>query len=446
MKTWLVFLACALPLQAGILDTPDRLPGGTDAVFALDLAAGAIPRASGAMSLSAKASEAVIAEQLTGFATETGIDLNGPVSLVVAGPRANPDQLLAFGRLKIDVAKFLAVIKPFAGKMALEVQEVGGGVLLLDRKVALFLKDGGFLLGQRANVEAKVAGGATSPDTKVVADELTARAGANATAAVFVRTPEGLPGTPPPPSLVAGQQLAGFWAKFRGAFAAVRERDFALELVFDGPDAAGAALPVVNGWLQIVESQLAAEEARARTAAQESGPFRHLNGRWVAARLSLENFKQLRGTLGIKADGPALAFSVPRDLFNASSAMMGTALVGVLAAIAVPNFTKARERANERACFANQKTIVGAAEMYRLDKNVNQIKFTPEFFETLKKDGYLMSVPTDPGQGEGTASNYYEVPTGNGIACKVHGSVDGSVRPQGSANPMDAGLKSIFGK
>ena len=39
------------------------------------------------------------------------------------------------------------------------------------------------------------------------------------------------------------------------------------------------------------------------------------------------------------------------------------AIIGVLAGIAVPNFRSAAERATTRACYANQKTIVGAIEM-----------------------------------------------------------------------------------
>lgn len=35
----------------------------------------------------------------------------------------------------------------------------------------------------------------------------------------------------------------------------------------------------------------------------------------------------------------------------------------------VPTFKASRERANRRACFANQKTVIGALEMYNLDKN-----------------------------------------------------------------------------
>ena len=49
--------------------------------------------------------------------------------------------------------------------------------------------------------------------------------------------------------------------------------------------------------------------------------------------------------------------------------MIVIAIIGVLAAIAVPNFRKARERANQRACYANQKTVAGALEMYNLDNN-----------------------------------------------------------------------------
>ena len=457
MKKWLVLFACALtaaPLTAGILDSPDHLPGGTDAVVALDLSAGAIPRTFAALSFSQKASEAVLTEQLTGFAADTGIDLTAPFSLVIAGPRAHPEQTLASGRAKVDTAKLLAVLKPMSEKLkTIEIKEVPGGLYLADPKTGLLLKDGTFLIGSRAAVEAKMAGGAGAADTRAVADDLTARAGANAAFAFTIRTPEGLPGQPPPPSMVGGQQLAGFWTRFRSAFAAIREKEFALELVFDSPDAANAALPVVNGWLSIVESQLAAEEARAKAAAVNAGPFKNLDPKWVGARLSVENFKQLRALCTIKTEGPALSFTAPRDVFGGGpSVLVGTAVVGVLAAIAVPNFKAARERANWRACFANQKTIIGATEMYNLDKNKRVTEITPALLEELKTAGYLQSVPNDPGQGEGTAANYIATPGGNGISCKMHGSVDQSTKGQlpypgtGSSNPMDAGIQSLFSK
>lgn len=50
--------------------------------------------------------------------------------------------------------------------------------------------------------------------------------------------------------------------------------------------------------------------------------------------------------------------------------MMVIPIIGVRAAIAVPNFEKTWKRAAFAACYANQKTIAGAREMYALDKNL----------------------------------------------------------------------------
>jgi len=117
---------------------------------------------------------------------------------------------------------------------------------------------------------------------------------------------------------------------------------------------------------------------------------------------------------------------------GATIAVMSTiAALGVLAAIAVPNFIAARERANTRACYANQKTIVGALEMYRLDKGMKPEE-TPALnsalYGQLLTGGYLMSLPTDPGQGPASTDDYYLTDASeNGIACRVHGSVDGRV-------------------
>lgn len=74
-------------------------------------------------------------------------------------------------------------------------------------------------------------------------------------------------------------------------------------------------------------------------------------------------------------------------------------------AIATPKFAAARTRANERACFANQKTLEGAIEMYQrdFDRYVDDLAAVgPE----LVKKGYLQSYPSDPGQGEGSSGNY----------------------------------------
>ena len=112
-----------------------------------------------------------------------------------------------------------------------------------------------------------------------------------------------------------------------------------------------------------------------------------------------------------------------RQGFTLIELMIVIAIIGVLAAIAVPNFKAARERANTRACYANQKTVVGAMEMYNLDKNTKKTSLDPAFFTALKSGGYLQSVPQDPGQGVGTSANYVATESNNGIKCSVHSSI-----------------------
>jgi prepilin-type N-terminal cleavage/methylation domain-containing protein len=112
-----------------------------------------------------------------------------------------------------------------------------------------------------------------------------------------------------------------------------------------------------------------------------------------------------------------------RQGFTLIELMIVIAIIGVLAAIAVPNFKAARERANTRACYANQKTIVGAMEMYNLDKNTKRTNLQGGFFGDLKSGGYLQSIPQDPGFGPGTSDKYKATTSGNGISCDNHGSI-----------------------
>jgi len=112
-----------------------------------------------------------------------------------------------------------------------------------------------------------------------------------------------------------------------------------------------------------------------------------------------------------------------REGFTLIELMIVIAIIGVLAAIAVPNFRAARERANIRACYANQKTIAGAVEMYNLDFNQN---LTSIPWNDLQANGYLQSVPGDPGYGPpSNSSENYQLSqgSGDGIYCTKHGAI-----------------------
>lgn len=66
---------------------------------------------------------------------------------------------------------------------------------------------------------------------------------------------------------------------------------------------------------------------------------------------------------------PAQAPAVPRPTPQAPG-LFSKLDFSLPAGLMAPNFKAARERANTRACFANQKTVIGAIEMYNLDRNV----------------------------------------------------------------------------
>ncbi len=53
--------------------------------------------------------------------------------------------------------------------------------------------------------------------------------------------------------------------------------------------------------------------------------------------------------------------------FTLVEIMIVVAIIGLLAAIAIPNFVKARESAQTNACISNLKQIEGAIVLYNLD-------------------------------------------------------------------------------
>lgn len=99
--------------------------------------------------------------------------------------------------------------------------------------------------------------------------------------------------------------------------------------------------------------------------------------------------------------------------FTLVEIMIVVAIIGIIIAIAVPAFLRARENARGRACQENLSKIDGAKEQYALEEKVaNDVE--PTWDGLIKTDGtgYLKTTPFCPSTStEYTIGTMGEAPT-----------------------------------
>jgi prepilin-type N-terminal cleavage/methylation domain-containing protein len=90
--------------------------------------------------------------------------------------------------------------------------------------------------------------------------------------------------------------------------------------------------------------------------------------------------------------------------FTLVEIMIVVAIIGLLAAIAIPNFVKARTASQKNACIANLKQVDGAKATWALEQKKTNTD-SPDDTDLFGATQYIRDKPACPGGGTYTLGN-----------------------------------------
>jgi len=110
--------------------------------------------------------------------------------------------------------------------------------------------------------------------------------------------------------------------------------------------------------------------------------------------------------------------------FTLVEIMIVVAIIGLLAAIAIPNFVRARQKAQTEACIANLRQIEGAIQVWAVDIGANDAA-VPIWNDLVPN--YVRTIPKCPAAPAGTDA--YGTPALPAVSGRPVCSVGGNSTP-----------------
>jgi competence protein ComGC len=108
---------------------------------------------------------------------------------------------------------------------------------------------------------------------------------------------------------------------------------------------------------------------------------------------------------------------------------IGLAIIGILAAIAIPNRSRRHGHPRMKACFANQRVLAGAIEMYNMDRNEMIHNLNEDVIDLLVESKYLKAKVVCYDSPPGKYFSTGDLAQDGLISCTRHGNPENPINP-----------------